>query len=159
MNKEKEDKDIKVIDAALEHLEPSTEKEILEDLKKAEKRNEKNKKEKKDKKNKNNINLGNFLKNHNKSKIKLDSKESRIAFDKDICMILKSFREDFIPLLEIYNFFKNQGQCDVLRNHFFLKGNAEDESTNDEIIEIPDEPVIILFQYSQRSSKYDDCKL
>ena len=144
MNKEKEDKDIKVIDAALEHLEPSTEKEILEDLKKAEKRNEKNKKEKKDKKNKNNINLGNFLKNHNKSKIKLDSKESRIAFDKDICMILKSFREDFIPLLEIYNFFKNQGQCDVLRNHFFLKGNAEDESTNDEIIEIPDEPVITI---------------
>ena len=92
MNKEKEDKDIKVIDAALEHLEPSTEKEILEDLKKAEKRNEKNKKEKKDKKNKNNINLGNFLKNHNKSKIKLDSEESRIAFDKDICVILKSFR-------------------------------------------------------------------
>ena len=44
MNKEKEDKDIKVIDAALEHLEPSTEKEILEDLKKAEKRNEKRKK-------------------------------------------------------------------------------------------------------------------
>jgi flagellar motor protein MotB len=74
----------------------------------------------------------------------LDSEESRIAFDKDICVILKSFREDFIPLLEIYNFFKNQGQCDVLKKHFFLKGNAEDETTNDEIIEIPDEPVITI---------------
>jgi hypothetical protein len=74
----------------------------------------------------------------------LESKEERIAFDKDICMILMSFREDFIPLLKIYNFLANQGQCDVLKKHYFLKGNVEEESTNDEINEIPDEVVITI---------------
>jgi hypothetical protein len=32
----------------------------------------------------------------------------------------------------------------VLKKHFYLKGNVEDESTNDEIVEIPDEPVITI---------------
>ena len=52
MNKEKEDKDIEVIDAVLKHLEPSTKEEILADLENAEGRNKTNKKEKKDKKTK-----------------------------------------------------------------------------------------------------------
>lgn len=146
MNKEKENKDIKVIDAALEHLEPFSKEEILADLEKAEKRNEKNK---------NNKNLGNFLKSHNKSKIKLDSKENRVAFDKDICMILKSFRQDFIPLLEVYNFLTYQGQCDALKKHFLLKGNVKEESTNNEIVEIPDEPIIsINVEIIHNDSKY-----
>ena len=139
-----QDKYIDVIDEFLKRVEPFSKEEILADLKKAEERNEKNKKEKKDRKGKNNINLGNFLKKHDKKKIKLDSKEDRLAYDKDICMILKSFREDFIPLLDIYNFLDNQGQCNVLKKHFYLKGNVEDESTNDEIVEIPDEPVITI---------------
>ena len=144
MKKDNEINDIKVIDEALKHLEPSSKEEILEDLAKAEGRNEKNKKEKRDRKNKGNINLVNFLKKHSTNKIKLESKEERIAFDKDICMILMSFREDFIPLLKIYNFLANQGQCDVLKKHYFLKGNVEEESTNDEINEIPDEVVITI---------------
>ena len=144
MKKDNEINDIKVIDEALKHLEPSSKEEILEDLPKAEGRNRKNKNEKKDRKNKGNINLVNFLKKHSTNKIKLESKEERIAFDKDICMILMSFREDFIPLLKIYNFLANQGQCDVLKKHYFLKGNVEEESTNDEINEIPDEVVITI---------------
>ena len=143
MNKENEVKDIKVIEEALGHLKPFTKEEILADLERAEGRNLKNKKEKKDRKG-NNLNLGNFLKKHKSSNIKLDSKENRVAFDKDICMILKSFRDDFIPLLEVYNFLMNQGQCDVLKKHVILKGNFEDESTNDEIVEIPDDPVITI---------------
>ena len=139
-----QDKHIDVIDEFSKRLEPFSKEEILADLEKAEERNEKNKKEKKDRKGKNNINLGIFLKKHDKKKIKLDSKEDRLAYDKDICMILKSFREDFIPLLYIYNFLDNQGQCNVLKKHFYLKGNVEDESTNDEIVEIPDEPVITI---------------
>ena len=139
-----QDKYIDVIDEFLKRVEPFSKEEILADLKKAEERNEKNKKEKKDRKGKNNVGLGNFLKKHDKKKIKLDSKEDRLAYDKDICMILKSFREDFIPLLYIYNFLDNQGQCNVLKKHFYLKGNVEDESTNDEIVEIPDEPVITI---------------
>ena len=144
MKKDNEINDIKVIDEFLKYLEPSSKEEILEDLAKAEGRNEKNKNEKKDRKNKGNINLVNFLKKHSTNKIKLESKEERIAFDKDICMILMSFREDFIPLLKIYNFLANQGQCDVLKKHYFLKGNVEEESTNDEINEIPDEVVITI---------------
>ena len=144
MKKDNEINDIKVIDEFLKYLEPSSKEEILEDLAKAEGRNEKNKKEKRDRKNKGNINLVNFLKKHSTNKIKLESKEERIAFDKDICMILMSFREDFIPLLKIYNFLANQGQCDVLKKHYFLKGNVEEESTNDEINEIPDEVVITI---------------
>ena len=144
MKKDNEINDIKVIDEFLKYLEPSSKEEILEDLAKAEGRNEKNKKGKKDRKNKGNINLFDFLKKHSKNKIKLESKEERIAFDKDICMILMSFREDFIPLLKIYNFLANQGQCDVLKKHYFLKGNVEEESTNDEINEIPDEVVITI---------------
>ena len=144
MKKDNEINDIKVIDEFLKYLEPSSKEEILEDLAKAEGRNEKNKNEKKDRKNKGNINLVNFLLKHSKNKIKLESKEERIAFDKDICMILMSFREDFIPLLKIYNFLANQGQCDVLKKHYFLKGNVEEESTNDEINEIPDEVVITI---------------
>ena len=144
MKKDNEINDIKVIDEALKHLEPSSKEEILEDLAKAEGRNRKNKNEKKDRKNKGNINLVNFLKKHSTNKIKLESKEERIAFDKDICMILMSFREDFIPLLKIYNFLANQGKCDVLKKHYFLKGNVEEESTNDEINEIPDEVVITI---------------
>ena len=144
MKKDNEINDIKVIDEFLKYLEPSSKEEILEDLPKAEGRNRKNKNEKKDRKNKGNINLVNFLKKHSTNKIKLESKEERIAFDKDICMILMSFREDFIPLLKIYNFLANQGQCDVLKKHYFLKGNVEEESTNDEINEIPDEVVITI---------------
>ena len=144
MKKDNEINDIKVIDEFLKYLEPSSKEEILEDLAKAEGRNRKNKNEKKDRKNKGNINLVNFLKKHSTNKIKLESKEERIAFDKDICMILMSFREDFIPLLKIYNFLANQGQCDVLKKHYFLKGNVEEESTNDEINEIPDEVVITI---------------
>ena len=144
MKKDNEINDIKVIDEFLKYLEPSSKEEILEDLAKAEGRNEKNKIEKKDRKNKGNKNLVNFLKKHSTNKIKLESKEERIAFDKDICMILMSFREDFIPLLKIYNFLANQGQCDVLKKHYFLKGNVEEESTNDEINEIPDEVVITI---------------
>ena len=144
MKKDNEINDIKVIDEFLKYLEPSSKEEILEDLAKAEGRNEKNKKEKRDRKNKGNINLVNFLKKHSTNKIKLESKEERIAFDKDICMILMSFRKDFIPLLKIYNFLANQGQCDVLKKHYFLKGNVEEESTNDEINEIPDEVVITI---------------
>ena len=144
MKKDNEINDIKVIDEFLKYLEPSSKEEILEDLAKAEGRNEKNKNEKKDRKNKGNINLVNFLKKHSTNKIKLESKEERIAFDKDICMILMSFREDFIPLLKIYNFLANQGKCDVLKKHYFLKGNVEEESTNDEINEIPDEVVITI---------------
>ena len=144
MKKDNEINDIKVIDEFLKYLEPSSKEEILEDLAKAEGRNEKNKKEKRDRKKKGNINLVNFLKKHSTNKIKLESKEERIAFDKDICMILMSFREDFIPLLKIYNFLANQGQCDVLKKHYFLKGNVEEESTNDEINEIPDEVVITI---------------
>ena len=144
MKKDNEINDIKVIDEFLKYLEPSSKEEILEDLAKAEGRNRKNKIEKKDRKNKGNINLVNFLKKHSTNKIKLESKEERIAFDKDICMILMSFREDFIPLLKIYNFLANQGQCDVLKKHYFLKGNVEEESTNDEINEIPDEVVITI---------------
>ena len=144
MKKDNEINDIKVIDEFLKYLEPSSKEEILEDLAKAEGRNEKNKNDKKDRKNKGNINLVNFLKKHSTNKIKLESKEERIAFDKDICMILMSFREDFIPLLKIYNFLANQGQCDVLKKHYFLKGNVEEESTNDEINEIPDEVVITI---------------
>ena len=144
MKKDNEINDIKVIDEFLKYLEPSSKEEILEDLAKAEGRNEKNKNEKKDRKNKGNKNLVNFLKKHSTNKIKLESKEERIAFDKDICMILMSFREDFIPLLKIYNFLANQGQCDVLKKHYFLKGNVEEESTNDEINEIPDEVVITI---------------
>ena len=139
MKKDNEINDIKVIDEFLKYLEPSSKEEILEDLAKAEGRNEK-----KDRKNKGNKNLVNFLKKHSTNKIKLESKEERIAFDKDICMILMSFREDFIPLLKIYNFLANQGQCDVLKKHYFLKGNVEEESTNDEINEIPDEVVITI---------------
>ena len=144
MKKDNEINDIKVIDEFLKYLEPSSKEEILEDLAKAEGRNEKNKNDKKDRKNKGNKNLVNFLKKHSTNKIKLESKEERIAFDKDICMILMSFREDFIPLLKIYNFLANQGQCDVLKKHYFLKGNVEEESTNDEINEIPDEVVITI---------------
>ena len=144
MKKDNEINDIKVVDEFLRYLEPSSKEEILEDLAKAEGRNRKNKNEKKDRKNKGNINLVNFLKKHSTNKIKLESKEERIAFDKDICMILMSFREDFIPLLKIYNFLANQGQCDVLKKHYFLKGNVEEESTNDEINEIPDEVVITI---------------
>ena len=144
MKKDNEINDIKVIDEFLKYLEPSSKEEILEDLAKAEGRNRKNKNEKKDRKNKGNINLVNFLKKHSTNKIKLESKEERIAFDKDICMILMSFREDFIPLLKIYNFLANQGQCDVLKKHYFLKGNVEEESTNDEINEIPDEVVVAV---------------
>ena len=144
MKKDNEINDIKVIDEFLKYLEPSSKEEILEDLAKAEGRNRKNKNEKKDRKNKGNINLVNFLKKHSTNKIKLESKEERIAFDKDICMILMSFRKDFIPLLKIYNFLANQGQCDVLKKHYFLKGNVEEESTNDEINEIPDEVVITI---------------
>ena len=90
------------------------------------------------------MNLDMFLKKHNKTKIKLDSEANRKAFDKDICMAIKSFRQDFIPLLEVYNFLTNQEQCDVLKKHFFLKGNVEDESTNDEIVEFSDETVITI---------------
>ena len=144
MKKDNEINDNKVIDEFLKYLEPSSKEEILEDLAKAEGRNEKNKNDKKDRKNKGNKNLVNFLKKHSTNKIKLESKEERIAFDKDICMILMSFREDFIPLLKIYNFLANQGQCDVLKKHYFLKGNVEEESTNDEINEIPDEVVITI---------------
>ena len=144
MKKDNEINDIKVIDEFLKYLEPSSKEEILEDLAKAEGRNEKNKNDKKDRKNKGNKNLVNFLKKHSTNKIKLESKEERIAFDKDICMILMSFRKDFIPLLKIYNFLANQGQCDVLKKHYFLKGNVEEESTNDEINEIPDEVVITI---------------
>ena len=144
MNKEDKEKNIKIIDTALEHLKPSTKIEIEKDLEKAEERNEKNIKEKKDKKSKQNLYLDKFLKKHNKNKIDLGDEKKRVAFDKDICMSLMSFREDFIPLLEIYNFLTNQEQCDVLKKHFFLKGNIEDESTNDEITEIPDEPVITI---------------
>ena len=144
MKKDNEINDIKVIDEFLKYLEPSSKEEILEDLAKAEGRNEKNKNDKKDRKNKGNKNLVNFLKKHSTNKIKLESKEERIAFDKDICMILMSFREDFIPLLKIYNFLANQGQCDVLKKHYFLKGNVEEESTNEEINEISDEAVITI---------------
>ena len=113
--------DIIVINEALTHLKPSSKNEIEEDLKKA--RNL----PKKEKTN----SIKTFLKNLDKQKKKPDYKKVAdcLAFDRIICKSLKIIKEDFIPLLQMYNILTNKEKCYKLKKYLIINRDEEDSST------------------------------
>ena len=113
--------DINVINEALTHLKPSSKNEIEEDLKKA--RNL----PKKEKTN----SIKTFLKNLDKQKKKPDYKKVAdcLAFDRIICKSLKIIKEDFIPLLQMYNILTNKEKCYKLKKYLIINRDEEDSST------------------------------
>ena len=113
--------DINVINEALTHLKPSSKNEIEEDLKKA--RNL----PKKEKTN----SIKTFLKNLDKQKKKPDYKKVAdcLAFDRIICKSQKIIKEDFIPLLQMYNILTNKEKCYKLKKYLIINRDEEDSST------------------------------
>ena len=126
------DKDIEVINNALDHLEPSDKEEIEKDLKEANHLQKKNK------------SITNFLRTHDIKKINLDIEENRKQYDKDIFLALKKIKGDFVPLLKIYNILTDPKKCYMLKKYFVLKRNGEDEINNKEETQKSNKPVITI---------------
>ena len=126
------DKDIEVINNALDHLEPSDKEEIEKDLEEANNIKKKNN------------SIKNFLRTHDIKKINLDIEENRKQYDKDIFLTLKKIKGDFVPLLKIYNILTDPKKCYMLKKYFVLKRNGEDEINNKEETQESNKPVITI---------------
>ena len=121
--------DMEIIDEAFTHLVPSSKEEIQNDMDEA--KNKLGKKINKD-----------IKKIINKyEKIKLDKEELRIQYDKDICSKLIKLKNDFIPLFRIYNILTNENITYILKNHFILKKDGENDEDNSIDSKVP---VIII---------------
>ena len=124
-----QDTDMSIINEALEHLEPSSTDEIIKDIQDANNIKKKN------------STLKKFLNTHS---IKSITKGNCKQFDKDICLALKTIKDDFVPLLEIYNILTNSKKCYMLKKYFILKRNEVDSITNGKEIQKSDKPVITI---------------
>ena len=112
--------DMEIIDEALMHLVPSSKEEILKDIDEARNRNKGNEKL--------NIYTQKILDKY--EKIKLDDEKDRIQYDKDICILLKNSKIDFIPLFQIYNILTRANITYILKNHFIIKHDGENAKDN-----------------------------
>ena len=72
----------------------------------------------------------NFLRNLDKKNKNPDYKEKSncIAFDREICLSLKNIKEDFIPLLQMYNILTNKEKCYKLKKYLIIKKDEEDSN-------------------------------
>ena len=72
----------------------------------------------------------NFLRNLDKKNKNPDYKEKAncIAFDREIYLSLKNIKEDFIPLLQMYNILTNKEKCYKLKKYLIIKKDEEDSN-------------------------------
>ena len=122
--------DVEIIDEALTHLVPSSPEEIKDDIKAAKMIKKKN-------------NNTKFMINKYENK-KFDDKETRIKYDKEICMKLKDLKKDFIPLFQIYNILVDKQKSYYLKHYFVVKKNGESSVSEDKIDDYFEQPVIVL---------------
>ena len=125
--------ELKTINEALTHLEPSSSEEIKNDIRDAKKLKKKNESTKY------------LIRKFEKATFK--EEKERIEYDKEICLKLKQTKNDFIPLFQIYNIITNKDKSDKLRKYFIIKKdeeNEEDGVLKNGIKSNPEEPVITL---------------
>jgi len=122
--------ELETINEALTHLEPSNLDEIKNDIISAKNLKKKNESTKY------------LIKKFESATFK--EKKDRIEYDKEICLKLKQMKNDFIPLLQIYNIINNKDKYEKLRKYFIIKKDGEDGVLKNEIKSSQQEPVITL---------------
>lgn len=122
--------ELETINEALTHLEPSSSEEIKNDINEAKKLKKKNESTKY------------LIKKFESATFK--EEKDRIEYDKEICLKLKQMKNDFIPLLQIYNIINNKDKYEKLRKYLIIKKNEENDVLKNEIKSNQKEPVITL---------------
>ena len=123
------------INEALKNLIPSDQSIIENDIMDAEIRLKKTKKS---------IPLEKLVAKIKAKKMNLAVEENRKEFDREICLSLKKIKEDFIPLFQIYNILTNKEKYEVLKKYLIIKRDGEDDTSINEISEVPLTPVITI---------------
>jgi len=123
------------INEALKNLIPSDQSIIENDIMDAEIRLKKTKKS---------IPLEKLVAKIKAKKMNLAVEENRKEFDREICLSLKKIKEDFIPLFKIYNILTNKEKYEVLKKYLIIKRDGEDDTSINEISEVPLTPVITI---------------
>ena len=122
--------ELETINEALTNLEPSNPDEIKNDIIAAKNLKKKNESTKY------------LIRKFESSTFK--EEKDRIEYDKEICLKLKQIKNDFIPLLQIYNIITNKDKSEKLRKYFIIKKDGEDGVLKNEIKSSQQEPVITL---------------
>ena len=105
--------ELETINEALTNLEPSNPDEIKNDIIAAKNLKKKNESTKY------------LIRKFESSTFK--EEKDRIEYDKEICLKLKQIKNDFIPLLQIYNIITNKDKSEKLRKYFIIKKDEENE--------------------------------
>ena len=74
----------------------------------------------------------------------LNDKETRIIYNKDICLNLKDLKQDFIPLLQIYNILSDKQKSYKLKQYFRLQNNGESSNIEGEMDEYLEPLALVL---------------